>query len=521
MPKPRVFISSTFSDLKDIRSQVSRFVSDYGFLPVSFEKNDIPYDPTSELEDSCYDEIRDASLMVLLIKEKFGAISASSSINGVINSVTQTEYNVARKVGIPIFIFIQQSSFDEYNNFAKTGMKDSYQFTHLENIHLARFIGSILEDKAFRYIFRFNDCEDIEVTLKKQWAGLFFKYFENAKKNVLKQNEFVPINSFKLFYFRRNKGLSQAELALKAEIPETKIQKIEDAGIKKNHIEVHDFETVSFSEIQRIAGVLECSVGNIKGGLPDDFLSQYLLYYFKNKGTKQRKKTIENSGNLFKTKAVIFDFDGTLTKPLDNHTTWEKIWIELGYDINECAELHRKYSVSEISHKEWCEVTERKFKNKGLSKQHLNKIADDLTLVNGTDRVIHKLVEKNISLYICSGSIDYIVKRTLRGFINCFEEIKSNKFRFNKEGKLDSIVGTRYDFEGKANYISQISRDLDIHPYEILFVGNSLNDEWAHQSGAITLCVNPTMTNPDHPFQWTYSIRNLKNFNEIIKFITT
>lgn len=173
-------------------------------------------------------------------------------------------------------------------------------------------------------IYRYNEVDDITIILRKQWAGLFFKYFESAKKFELRKSELVYVNSFKLFYFRRNKGVSQAQLANKADISEAVIQKIEDAGVKKSHIELNDFEQISLAELQRIANVLQCSVGNLKAGLPDDFLSQYLLYYFKNKGTKQRKKSVENSGTLFKTKAVVFDFDGTLTKPYGNHTTWEK-----------------------------------------------------------------------------------------------------------------------------------------------------------------------------------------------------
>lgn len=144
-----------------------------------------------------------------------------------------------------------------------------------------------------------------------------------------------------------------------------------------------------------------------------------------------------------------------------------------------------------------------------------------MLLINGTQEVISELFDINVSLYICYGSIDYVIKRTLKDLIKQFQEIKSNRFSFDKNGLLSSIIGTRYDFEDKANYVSQIAKDLDIHPYEILFVGNSLNDEWAHQSGAMTLCVNPTMTNHDHPFQWTYSIRNLNNLNEILRYINT
>ncbi len=100
-----------------------------------------------------------------------------------------------------------------------------------------------------------------------------------------------------------------------------------------------------------------------------------------------------------------------------------------------------------------------------------------------------------------------------------FLEIKSNRFLFDSEGYLSEIRGTKYDFEGKANYINQIAHENSYEPYEILFVGNSLNDEWAFESGATTLCINPSMTNFTHSYQWSYSLRNVKNLNEIMEYI--
>lgn len=512
-----MFISSTYNDLKEIRSEVANFVVSYDYIPVIFEKDDVTFQLNSSIEESCYEEISECSLFILIIKEKFGAISKTHGKK--VNSVTQTEYNVARSLGIPIFVFIYRSSLDEFRSWEKSGMDKQFKFYNLENIHLAYFIKEIFEDKTFRYIHDFISVDDIKLKLRKQWAGLFQKYLTAAQKFKIRENDSIYVNPFKLFYFRRHLGISQRILAEKSGLHERKIQKIEDAALKKRRLDLRDFEILSFAELTKIADILQCSIGNLKGGLPDDFLSQYLLYYFKNKGTTQKSKSIEKTISLFKTKIIVFDFDGTLTKQKDNLTTWEKLWLNLGYEVNDCAELHRKFSNSEISHKQWCDLTEKKFKNKKLSENHLSSIAEDFTLIEGASEVFEELFQNNIQLYICSGSIDYVIKKVLGKNIKFFQEIKSNKMIFDDKGMLKSIIGTKYDFEGKSDYISQIIRENQIQPFETLFVGNSLNDEWAHQSGAMTLCVNPSMTNPDHPFQWTYCIRDLRNFWDILKYI--
>lgn len=41
--KPRIFISSTFYDLKYIREDLANFVRSYGYEPVLFEDGDIGY----------------------------------------------------------------------------------------------------------------------------------------------------------------------------------------------------------------------------------------------------------------------------------------------------------------------------------------------------------------------------------------------------------------------------------------------------------------------------------------------
>ncbi|MBI1183443.1 HAD-IB family phosphatase [bacterium] len=518
MAEPRMFISSTYSDLKDVRAEIADFITKYGYIPVVFEKDDVTFQLNQPIENSCYDEISECSLFILILKEKFGSFSKFSDRTN--SSVTQNEYHTARSLGLPIFVFIFQSTVDEYNSWKKHGMPKDFIFNYIDGIHMATFINEIYEDKAFRYIHTYNSTADIKTKLNKQWAGLFHKYLTTTQKFRVREKQEISVNPYKLFYFRRHQGLSQKQLANKTGISESKIKGIEDTALHKSKLEPADFKKLTFAELNRVADSLQCSIGNLKAGLPDDFLSQYLLYYLKNKGTQVRKKKNQDqSSSLFKTKAVVFDFDGTLTYPSDDLTTWEKIWIKLGYNVNECHNLHREYSTSQITHKKWCELTESKFKEKNLSELTLKRISQDFRLVDGTSEVLDELTSYNIQLYICSGSIDYVVKTVLGENAKYFREIKANKMLFDHKGYLKSIIGTKYDFEGKADFINQIVNENGIQPYEVLFVGNSLNDEWAHQSGATTLCVNPSKTNPDHPFQWNHCIREMKDLKDTLRFL--
>lgn len=41
MSKPRVFVSSTYYDLKYVRERLERFISAYCFEPILFEKDEV------------------------------------------------------------------------------------------------------------------------------------------------------------------------------------------------------------------------------------------------------------------------------------------------------------------------------------------------------------------------------------------------------------------------------------------------------------------------------------------------
>ena len=221
-----------------------------------------------------------------------------------------------------------------------------------------------------------------------------------------------------------------------------------------------------------------------------------------------------------KTQVVVFDFDGTLTSGNANRTTWEQIWISLGYDVKCCQDLHMRFNRGEITHSEWCKLTEECFKERNLHRKTVEKVASKVHLLKGVRQTFKELNHRGIKIYIVSGSIMLVIRSVLGAIYQYVDGIKANEFRFdNESGILLEIIGTKYDFEGKAYYISEIAEELRISPHDILFVGNSINDQSAYMSGARTLCINPKVTDILNQTVWNNCIPSCDNLWDIMKYI--
>lgn len=222
-----------------------------------------------------------------------------------------------------------------------------------------------------------------------------------------------------------------------------------------------------------------------------------------------------------KVKAIVFDFDGTLSRcnVPDLHSTWELIWKELGYKVSDCHDLYKRFKANEFKHQEWCDKTCRAFQKKEMSPDKLRDVAQYFELYDGVKDVLDNLKQDGIKLYLISGSIVQLIQYIWDGDIyKYFDDIKANIFRFEND-KLIEIVGTKYDFEGKAEFIRNIYRNEKLNsPGEILFIGNSDNDEFAYKSGAQTLCVNPRLVNPNNKKIWHESLR-FTDYKELLDFI--
>jgi hypothetical protein len=193
MAKPRVFIGSTYYDLKYIRDGIETFIKGMGYVPILFEKGDIPFDPDRALEDSCYQEVESADMLILIVGGRYGAISGEDQEKikknpteyfGRIRSITNREYEQARERNLATFIFIEQSVFAEYRTYKENKGNKSIRFAHVDDAHIYEMVDDILKQKKGNFIKDFAVLEDITSWLRDQWAGLFVELLRKRNASV-------------------------------------------------------------------------------------------------------------------------------------------------------------------------------------------------------------------------------------------------------------------------------------------------------------------------------------------------
>lgn len=179
MAKPRIFVSSTYYDLKHLRSSLENFIDGLGYEPVLSEKGDIAYTPEAALEESCYREVRNAEIFVLIVGGRYGS-EANGSKNKTNNSfferydsITKTEFKNAVTEDIPIYILIEANVYSEFQTFLKNREAKDIAYAHVDSVNIFHLVEEILALPKNNPIKTFERYSEIEEWLKEQWAGLF------------------------------------------------------------------------------------------------------------------------------------------------------------------------------------------------------------------------------------------------------------------------------------------------------------------------------------------------------------
>ena len=67
MAAPRVFISSTYYDLKHVRNDIGDFIRSLGYTPVMHDRGGVAYTQTDTIENSCYSELTTCDIVICII----------------------------------------------------------------------------------------------------------------------------------------------------------------------------------------------------------------------------------------------------------------------------------------------------------------------------------------------------------------------------------------------------------------------------------------------------------------------
>lgn len=118
MSKPRVFISSTIYDFKDLRSAIKYFLEQNGFEVVTSENVDFPADNRKNSFQACLDAINTCDYFILLIGSRIGCKYKYIKPDGKTEmiTITRAEYRKAYELfkleKIKIINFVRQEIFD-------------------------------------------------------------------------------------------------------------------------------------------------------------------------------------------------------------------------------------------------------------------------------------------------------------------------------------------------------------------------------------------------------------------------
>lgn len=185
MAKPRVFISSTFYDLKQVRTDLDRFIKELGYEPVLNELGNIPYGKDDKLEEYCYKEISNIDILVSIVGGRYGSESQHNNL-----SVSQMEFRTALELNKQVYIFIDKNVHAEYQTYLLNKKNKDTKYRFADNIKIYEFIEFLENLPNNNNIHSFESSLDIIQYLKDQWSGLFQRFLAEQPRikeiNLLK-----------------------------------------------------------------------------------------------------------------------------------------------------------------------------------------------------------------------------------------------------------------------------------------------------------------------------------------------
>ncbi|MDI6886288.1 MAG: DUF4062 domain-containing protein [archaeon] len=172
--KIKVFVSSTISNLKDLRSSLYERLYGWGLDPIAFEAGSIVINPSKDVIDECIKAASECSIFILIISGKFGNEYKNENI-----SITWKEYRTAKENNAVIIPFIREDVLaikkfiEEYKNELNEHLTKE-RLIRTEIIDDARIIEFVEEiQKNSEGYLPYSTIEDLIPKLRNRLQHLF------------------------------------------------------------------------------------------------------------------------------------------------------------------------------------------------------------------------------------------------------------------------------------------------------------------------------------------------------------
>ena len=160
---PRVMISSTFEDLKEHRSCLGKALTGAGFKPEGMEDDKAKAD--GDIISSSMEKINVSKACIVIISHRYGQIPESLDRNPDNLSITELEFNEARRQELPIVVLVMRH---DYPTIIKFFEQDSEKKEKLEKFKQNAKHAKEGE-KLERIYHEFNSLHDFELVAQR-WA---------------------------------------------------------------------------------------------------------------------------------------------------------------------------------------------------------------------------------------------------------------------------------------------------------------------------------------------------------------
>lgn len=167
MAAPRIFVSSTYYDLRQTRNNIKGFIEGLGYEAVMHEHSGVAYTQNTNLEKDCYRELSGCEIVVSIIGNSFGSQSSENEL-----SITMNEIKTAIKNKKKVYIFIANNVYIENNTYMQNKENGNFKSAYTDNIKIHQFIEELKTFNHTNVIIPFDTTDQIIDTLKSQFAGL-------------------------------------------------------------------------------------------------------------------------------------------------------------------------------------------------------------------------------------------------------------------------------------------------------------------------------------------------------------
>ncbi len=188
-----ISILSTGYDLKEYRELIIELLKSKGFEVSAYEEPDFPVETTVASHDNCLIALERADIAIAIINKRSGETYCGVQSNEKSYTITEKEFNTAKKRGIPVFVFVHKAAYREYEDYRRKyemyceknkprGTKENtdslrnqfdktYECTYVDSCKTLHFIDDIQKNGKDNWMSFFDEESELKDAVEGKLRG--------------------------------------------------------------------------------------------------------------------------------------------------------------------------------------------------------------------------------------------------------------------------------------------------------------------------------------------------------------